>query len=423
MVVSGRSALPKDGRLAGIPDTHASYVDLLCDEITSFFKLYYTHHHESQQQKQEQHPLIKTVYFGGGTPSLIHPTLFHRIVSTLRANVRFADDVEITCEMDPATFTKDSAREFIQSGVNRVSIGIQSFDDDVLTACGRIHRRQDITHAMTVMHDLDMPNISLDLICSLPFQTSESWHTSVRSALAYHPQHISVYDLTLEPNTMFASKYQAGVSPLPSHTLASDMLTEAHAALQDAGYEHYEVSNFTKGEAFVSRHNINYWSNRPFFSFGVGATSLVDQFRFQRPTRLSAYAKYVESLMTMTTATSTQQRPSTGHDESMIYATLFPQCVRQSQTEEFEDFVINGMRMLQLGIQMKQVRELFGPQLEERLVNAVRKCAHLEDDGHLIVARADDGSVEGIRLSHTGMMIENSIVSDILLEAVWRRPL
>lgn len=440
--VSGRSALPtKDGRfLAGIPDSHASYVDLLCDEITSFFKLYYynnnyfNHHTTNHQhhESEQKHPLmIKTVYFGGGTPSLIHPMLFQRIMSTLRDNVRLADDVEITCEMDPATFTKDSARAFIESGVNRVSIGIQSFDDDVLSACGRIHRREDITHAMAIMHDLDMCNISLDLICSLPFQTIDSWHTSIKTALAYHPQHISIYDLTLEPDTMFASKYQAGVSPLPSHTTASDMLTTAHAELREAGYDHYEVSNFAKGDAFVSKHNINYWSNRPFFAFGVGATSLVDRFRFQRPTRLSAYVKYVQSLMAMmkTNVTTTQRRSSSSiqddddDDQSLIYATLFPQCVRLSPMEEFEDFVINGMRMLQSGIRMKRVRELFGQELEQRLVKAVRKCGHLEDDGLLMVARADDGSVEGIRLSHTGVMIENSIVSDILLEAVWRRPL
>lgn len=359
---------------------------------------------------------LRSLYLGGGTPSLLHPTLLARVVCALRAHVRFHDDIEITCEMDPATFTAAAAAAFAQAGVNRASIGAQSFNDGLLAACGRVHRRADIIAAVAAVRAAGISNVSLDLISALPGQTMDEWKRSLDEAVALEPQHISVYDLTLESGTRFAKQYASGVSPLPSEDVSAEMLTIAAHHLNANGFERYEVSNFARreqSEQVRSQHNLAYWRSDPFYAFGLGATSLVDDFRFARPRQLKSYESYVASL----------EKATESSDYSRVHDILYAGVPKLAMTERYEDFVINGMRLLTEGVWLRDVRRLFGEQLESRTIRALQKCRLWVDDGSLLLKLADDGSIANFRLSQKGALVENAIVSDLLLEAVWRRPL
>lgn len=406
VLVSGRSALPSPEMPPPLP-THTAYIDMLCREIDAFFKL---------RPPTVPAAPVRSVYLGGGTPSLIHASLLERLLRTIRHHVNLLPDVELTCEMDPATFSQSSAVEFARLGVNRASIGAQSFDNHLLQVCGRIHRSEDIHTAVNIVRAAGIKNVSLDLISALPNQSFHDWKLSVEEAVSLNPQHISIYDLTLEPGTPFSARYKEGIHPLPSDAASADMLLHAAHYLKEAGYERYEISNFALGptpSTSRSAHNMAYWRNEPFYAFGVGATSLIDNFRFARPTRLSQYEAYVSSLEN--TAQNTL--------DISVQAKLFPETSKQTQLERFEDKVINSMRLLQDGISFESIHNTFGPFYADRLAKAIEKSKHLVDEGLLQVIYDENGSMSHVRLTENGALIENSIVSDLLLDSVWRHPL
>lgn len=410
VLVSGRSALPNDSKPSFPLASHVSYIDVLCREIDAFFAL----------RPHVSGTPLRSVYLGGGTPSLLHPSLLDRLFRTLRAHVAVDAEVgEVTCEMDPATFSPAAAAAFVKLGVNRASIGAQSFDDGLLAACRRIHRRDDIYDAVAAVRSAGVRNVSLDLISGLPGQSLGDWSRSVDEALALQPQHISVYDLTLEPDTPFGKRYSPGVAPLPSNSTAADMLTHAARRIQSAGFERYEVSNFAHGSydtpaaSSRSAHNLAYWRNEPFYAFGIGATSLVDHFRFARPTQLRQYEAYVTSLECAV------ENTARGAAKEEV---LFPGVAKQTDTERFEDFVINSMRLLQDGLLMDDIRNNFSHDFVNRFNAAIEKCARLVDDGLVRVIYGKDGSISCVRLTEGGALLENSVVSDLLLESIWRYP-
>lgn len=258
----------------------ADYVALICREIVA-----------------TPAPLapLQTVFFGGGTPSLLAVSQLETILSTLDRHCGIAKDAEISIEMDPGTFDWQHLQGYRQLGINRVSLGVQSFADQQLAACGRTHRRADIHQAITWLQAITMPSWSLDLISGLPHQTLELWQQGLEQALAYGPPHISVYDLTVEPQTVFAKRYRPGVAPLPSddHTAAMYCLTQQY--LQAQGYHHYEISNYAL-PGHECRHNRTYWENRPCYGFGMGATSYIEGRRVGRPRTRREYRQWVHDL-------------------------------------------------------------------------------------------------------------------------------
>lgn len=403
VIVSGQSALPQPHTPPPLK-SHITYIDLLCREIIAFFTL----------RNTVSHPPLKSLYLGGGTPSLLHPTLFERLLKTIRTFVPFDCNItEITCEMDPATFTQDAAVEFANLGINRASIGAQSFNDSVLKTCNRVHRRADIHAAVSAVRAAGIQNVSLDLISALPGQTISDWTDSLEQACKLSPEHISVYDLTLEAGTSFGNRYTAGMAPLPTEGVSVDMLTEAVQVLHEYSFERYEVSNFARGPGGTqSRHNLSYWRNEPFYGFGLGATSLVDDFRFARPRQLKQYEAYIKELET---ATGTADL----HNLDRI---LYPHVNKLSALEQFEDYFINSMRLLKEGVSLSYVREAFGEVFEERLTRAIELCKQWVDNGSLDTAYNQHGVLCNFKLTEKGALVENAIVSDLLLEAVWRSP-
>ncbi len=255
-----------------------TYVDWLCQEINTTAAL---------------GPSLNTVFFGGGTPSLLSVAQLKQILHTLDRQFEVATGAEISMEMDPGTFDLAHVEGYCALGVNRISLGVQAFNDDLLEQCGRFHRRVDVDRAIDDMHRSQVPSWSLDLISGLPYQSLQQWQETLECAIAAQPHHISIYDLTIEPHTPFGKQYRPGEQPLPTETTTVEMYRLGQRMLTTAGYDHYEISNYAK-LGHQCRHNRTYWENRSFYGFGMGATSYTQGQRVARPRTQQTYRQWVE---------------------------------------------------------------------------------------------------------------------------------
>lgn len=214
-----------------------------------------------------------TVYFGGGTPSLLRPGQMEEILIRIKENFDLVPDTEITIETNPA----DPGRSWLESiraiGINRINIGVQSFEEKALRFLGRRHSVREAISAVEISRRAGFDNIGLDLIYGVPGQTIESWLDTLRRAVAFSPEHLSCYQLTIEAKTPLGIKHQAGEFSIPGEALQYEFFMKTSDFLKDAGYVHYEVSNFAKGTEFTSRHNQKYWDHSPYLGLGPGAHS------------------------------------------------------------------------------------------------------------------------------------------------------
>ncbi|KAI4365972.1 hypothetical protein MLD38_021904 [Melastoma candidum] len=240
-------------------------------------------------------PPLETLFFGGGTPSLVPPKLVGSILSCLEKKFGLADGVEISMEMDPGTFDVQKMKDMMGLGVNRVSLGVQAFQEELLKVCGRAHGVAQVYEAIDIIRASDVRNWSLDLISSLPLQTCEMWKESLRLTIEAEPNHISVYDLQVEQGTKFGILYKPGESPLPSDDESADFYRVASGMLCDAGYQHYEISSYCQ-QGMECKHNSVYWKNLPFHGFGLGSASYVQGRRFSRPKKMREYTEFVNKL-------------------------------------------------------------------------------------------------------------------------------
>ena len=299
---------------------------------------------------------LQTVFFGGGTPSLLAVAQVEQILATLTAQFGLAPTAEISMEMDPGTFTRDGLRSLQQVGINRVSLGVQAFNDEQLAACGRTHCVQDVHQAIADLTAVQLPAWSLDLISGLPHQTLTDWTAALEQAIAYAPPHLSVYDLTVEPGTVFHHRYRAGQSPLPSDELTTEMYRLAQQRLTQAGYQHYEISNYAR-PTYQCQHNRVYWENRPFYGFGMGAACYLHQQRFQRPRTTHAYAAWVDQYC---------ETHSTAANLPGAAATL---------DDRWLDRLMMGLRLSE-GRSLDALTQEFGRDRVERLRDCLRPYQH-----------------------------------------------
>lgn len=239
---------------------------------------------------------LETVFFGGGTPSLLSVKQLGRILETMNRHFGIAAGAEISIEMDPGTFNLEQLEGYRAAGVNRISLGVQAFQDELLSVCGRSHNSTDIFLAVELLCQVEVPDFSLDLISGLPHQTLEQWKESLEAAVNLAPTHISCYDLVLEPVTAFGRRYAPGTKPLPTDDTTAQMYRIAQQVLTSAGYEHYEISNYAL-PGHQCRHNRVYWENRPYYGFGMGAASYVQGRRFTRPRTKREYYAWVQQLI------------------------------------------------------------------------------------------------------------------------------
>jgi len=241
-------------------------------------------------------PPLATIFFGGGTPSLVPPADVGRIVGELKDRFGLADGAEVSLEADPGTFDAAKLAAYMAAGVNRFSIGVQSFDDAALAAAGRSHTAADARAALAAVRAVGAPSWSLDLICGLPEVSDDTWSATLDEAIAAGPHGVSVYDLTLEPGTPFARAAAAGALALPDDDAGAAMLATAGEKLAAAGLARVEVSSWARPGA-ACRHNAVYWrGDADYHAFGVGAASRLRGARVTRPRGLAAWRAWVSAL-------------------------------------------------------------------------------------------------------------------------------
>ena len=209
---------------------------------------------------------VHSIYFGGGTPSLFSAEHIANFLSAVRARLDLVPGIEITLEANPGTIEHDSFSAYADAGINRVSLGVQSFDDDLLKRIGRIHGRSDVEQSLLSLQKAKISNFNLDLMYALPGQGVAAARRDVELAIQAEPAHISYYQLTIEPNTAFAVQ----PPPLPADELAWDMYDTGLALLAETGFDQYEISAFARKDR-QSRHNLNYWRYGDFMAIGAGA--------------------------------------------------------------------------------------------------------------------------------------------------------
>jgi oxygen-independent coproporphyrinogen-3 oxidase len=216
---------------------------------------------------------LETVYFGGGTPSLLPAALAAKLLDFIRCNFNVAPDAEVTLEANPATTDEARLAAWLEGGVNRLSLGVQGFDPRALAVLERKTDAAQATHAFGLARDAGFSNISIDLIYAVPYQSLEAWLDTLRRAIALGPDHVSTYCLSFEEGTLLFRRRAEGRVPEVDSDLQWDQLDAACAELETAGFHRYEVSNWARGGGFESRHNQAYWRCRPVYGAGAGAHS------------------------------------------------------------------------------------------------------------------------------------------------------
>ena len=260
------------------------YVSALCSEIKAW-------------QEIDKPSVVDTIYFGGGTPSLLTNSQIESIAATIHDRFEVADGAEVTLEINPGdggasdASRRESLSQWLTAGINRASFGAQTFDDRDLKQLGRTHSSADISSTFQQLRDAGFANINFDLIAGLPGQTLDGWKRNLAAALQLRPEHLSLYLLDVHEGTPLADQIKSGMRPKPDDDLAGEMYTTMIAEVCAAGYEHYEISNFCL-PGFASRHNTKYWNGAAYYGFGCSAHSY-DGARRRWANERDA-AKYVE---------------------------------------------------------------------------------------------------------------------------------
>ena len=250
----------------GIENLMSSYLDALLAEITTWGRAL-------------GHPPVNTIFFGGGTPSYLPDGALGQIISSAGQAFSIRDDAEITAEANPGDLTPARANSLLAQGCNRLSIGVQSLDNDLLNLLGRRHDADQAIAAFRTVRDAGFDNVNLDLIYGLPRQSLAQWQDTLQRLAALEPAHISLYCLTVEEGTPLHRWVERGDVPHPDPDAAADMYQLARELLGSLGYHHYEISNWSQ-PGLDSRHNLAYWRNLPYLGVGPGAHSCLDGHRF-----------------------------------------------------------------------------------------------------------------------------------------------
>ena len=249
------------------------------------------------QQKKGDLVNVRSIYIGGGTPSYIDSKYIKQILNTIRNSYDFVmaglidkqeQFPEITIEINPGTVTEEKLKDYKYSGVNRISIGMQATQNRLLTQLGRIHSYQEFETTYLLARKIGFNNINIDFMIGLPNQTIEDIKESLQKIKKLNPEHLSVYSLIVEENTILSKQIEEGTLELPEENKEREMYWTVKNFLEENGYNHYEISNFAKPNR-ESRHNMDCWNQKEYFGFGVAAHSYVDNVRFSNITDLNSY--------------------------------------------------------------------------------------------------------------------------------------
>ena len=371
---------------AGQESRIPAYVQALCREIEIVGSQF-----PSPSRRGARGEVVHTVFFGGGTPSLLTVSQFEQIFSALRAHFDLLPEAEISLEANPGTVTLDSLRGLRSLGFNRISFGVQSFHPDELCQLERIHDPFDVFRAVEWARRAGFDNLNLDLIYGLPEQRLDRWSATVKQAVALHPEHLSLYALTLEHGTPFGRWAARGLLPVPDPDAAAEMYERAGEVLEAHGYVQYEISNWARDESpssgilppfFACRHNLTYWRCEPYLGFGAGAHGYFGDLRVANVLRINSY---IEKVSTADLPPASGPQPSAirhplsvRRPPSALRLPYFPACVsRQRLTlrQQMQETMMLGLRLTREGVSARefadrfqvQMTDAFGKEIDELL--------------------------------------------------------
>ena len=333
------------------------------------------------KSKDLRYRYADSVYIGGGTPSILSAWDMGKILETLRESFNITDDAEITIEANPATLTDEKLERYLRKGANRLSIGVQSFDNRLLELLGRIHNKNDALYTFQKAKKAGFENINLDLMFGIPGQTMKMWKDTVRECVFLRPAHISLYSLQIEEGTEFYEMYRDGRLEEVSDSLDREMYHVALRVMCGAGYRHYEISNCALA-GFAGRHNMRYWSYEDYIGLGPGASSFIGGRSFEN---LKVMTEYLDALKEDVSPVDTENIKS------------------YSRREEMGIFVFTGLRKAE-GISLEEFRDIFGEDFFSVYDQRVLK----KYKGLLILA---DGR---LYLSEKGMDVSNRIMTEFV---------
>ena len=324
---------------------------------------------------------LGTLYIGGGTPTALSAPQLEVLLDGLTKNLDLSVLEELTIEANPGDLDEDKIAVLKNSAVNRVSLGVQTFDDKMLKKIGRSHLEKDIYENIDRLKLAGFDNISIDLIYALPGQTMEQVKDNVAKAIALDIPHMSLYSLILENHTVFMNRMRRGKLPLPKEEVEAEMFEYIIAELELAGFEHYEISNFSK-PGFESRHNLMYWDNAEYYGIGAGASGYVNGVRYKNHGPIRHYLKAVE------------EGNARIHEEHL------------SLREQMEEEMFLGLRK-KTGVSKARFEEKFGTSFENIYGQVVRDLCH---QGLL--------QIEGqqIRMTKKGLFLGDTVAERFILE-------
>jgi len=341
------------------------------------------------------HPRLDTVFIGGGTPTTLPPAWLVELVDAARQAFDLQPQAEITVEANPGTLSTAYLRELRQGGVNRLSLGVQSFLDDELAFLSRLHRAEAAARAVGHARRAGFDNISLDLIFNLPRQTVSDWEFTVREAINLNPEHLSLYSLIVEPGTPLHRQVGQGLIPEPDDDVAADMYACALDTLGEAGYTHYEISNWAKtgNEAawqsprLAAAHNLIYWRNQPYLGLGAGAYSTVAGERWLNVKRPQSYIERLEQASELGAGrvkTSVEQidRPTAMAEQMLL-----------------------GLRLVREGVSAGEFAARFGVSLTEQFGPAIEDGLHRG-----LTEWLDTDAGPRLRLTRSGRFLANQVM-------------
>ena len=407
---------------AGQEDSIPAYVDAVIREI-DFVGMGIQQVRDSASQR-DTHSTIHTVFFGGGTPSLLSAPQFDSILRSLRAAFTFTADAEISIEANPGTISPEKLNAIRKSGINRISFGVQSANTEELHMLERIHDFFTVIEAVSTARKAGFDNLNLDLIYGLPEQTLSTWQTTLQRIVDLHPEHISAYALTLEHGTPFGRWSSKGLLPLPDPDLAAEMYEYAEEFLANNGYVHYEISNWArnkdegkrtlashasagvkdeipaKNSSFACQHNLQYWRSLPYLAFGAGAHGYANGYRYSNALRIKTYIERLANL----------QSPITNYQFPLSPTTVNQH--KQTLKDDMSEYMLNNLRLTNAGVAESDFRLRFGRGLLDVYQKEIEELIH---NGLLEFAKTSEAPKTGetsevcLRLTKRGRLLGNQV--------------
>jgi oxygen-independent coproporphyrinogen-3 oxidase len=351
------------------------------------------------------------VFFGGGTPSLLSAPQFDSILRALRSAFALTADAEISIEANPGTLSLQKLDEIRKTGINRISLGIQSANTEELRMLERIHDFFTVIESVSAVRKAGFDNLNLDLIYGLPEQTLSSWKTTLSRVIDLHPEHLSAYALTLEHGTPFGKWSSKGLLPIPDPDLAAEMYEYAEEFLKANGYVHYEISNWGldggpqtidrtvpstvyRPPSFACKHNLQYWRSLPYLGFGAGAHGYADGYRYSNVLRIKTYIERMSN-----------ELRGTSYEFPLSPAVVNQH--RQTRQDDISDYMINNLRLTQAGVAESDFRARFGMGLLEVFGKEIEELIRLG----LLESKTSEvpNTSEVYRLTKRGRLLGNQV--------------